>query len=86
MTTLQGRPLLERGSPGEAFRSPSSPEEDPPKMNPVEKGCDPGYNLQASVIVFGSKVGYLHYEVLFDYLQLGRGLIPARILCDKNTL
>ena len=44
-TTLQGRPLLELGSPGEAFRSPSSPEEDPPKMNSVEKGYDPDYNL-----------------------------------------
>ena len=59
--TLQGRPILELGSPWEAFRCPSSPEEDPPKMNSVEKGCDPGYNLQASVIVFRSKVGYLHY-------------------------
>ena len=37
-TTLQGRPLLELGSPGEAFRSPSSPEEDPPKMSSAEKG------------------------------------------------
>ena len=45
VTTLQGRPLLERGSPREAFRSPSSPEEDPPKTNSVEKGYDPDYNL-----------------------------------------
>ena len=45
VTTLQGRPLLELGSSGEAFRSPSSPEEDPPKMYFVEKGCDPDYNL-----------------------------------------
>ena len=59
--TLQGRPPHEARWHGEVFRSPSSPEEDPPKMNSVEKGCDPGYNLQASVIVFGSKVGYLHY-------------------------
>ena len=36
--TLQGRPLLERRSPGEAFRSPSSPEEDPPKTSSTEKG------------------------------------------------
>ena len=43
--TLQGHLLLELGSPGEAFRSPSSPEEDPLKMNSVEKGCDPYYNL-----------------------------------------
>ena len=38
VTTLQGRPLLERGSPGEAFRSPSSPEEGPLKTSSVEKG------------------------------------------------
>ena len=44
-TTLQGRPLPEAGCPGEAFRSPSSPEEDAPKMNFVEKGYDPDYNL-----------------------------------------
>ena len=37
MTTLRGRPLLERRSPREAFRSPS-PEEDPPKMSSTEKG------------------------------------------------
>jgi len=45
VTTLQGLPLLEPGCPGEAFRSPSSPEEDPPKMNSVEKGYDSDYNL-----------------------------------------
>ena len=61
VTTLQGRPLLELGSPGVAFRSPSSPKEDPLKMNSVEKGCDPDYILQSSIIVFGSKIGYLHY-------------------------
>ena len=38
VTTLPGRLLLERGSPGEAFRSPSSPEEDPSKTSSVEKG------------------------------------------------
>ena len=38
VTTLRGHPLLERGSPGEAFRSPSSPEEDPPKTSSAEKG------------------------------------------------
>ena len=43
--TLHGRPLHEAGRPGEAFRSPSSPEEDPPKMNSVEKGYDPNYNI-----------------------------------------
>ena len=37
-TTLQGRPLLERRSPEEAFCSPSSLEEDPPKMSSFERG------------------------------------------------
>ena len=36
--TLRGRPLLEQGSPEEAFRSPSSPKEDPPKTSSAEKG------------------------------------------------
>ena len=61
MTTLQGRPLLEQGSPGEAFRFPSSPEEDPPKTSSVEKGSDPNYKIDASVIFLRSKVVYLHY-------------------------
>ena len=61
MMTLQGRPLLEKGSPGEAFRSPSSPEEDPPKMSSAEKGSDPNCNIDASVIFLRSKVKYLHY-------------------------
>ena len=38
VTTLQGRPLLEQRGPGEAFRSPSSLEEDPPKTSSAEKG------------------------------------------------
>ena len=58
MMTLRGRPLLERRSPGEAFRSPSSPEEDPPKTNSVEKGYDPNYKIYASVIVLRSKAGF----------------------------
>ena len=33
-----GSPLLERRSPGEAFRSPSSLEEDPPKTSSSERG------------------------------------------------
>ena len=37
-TTLQGRPLLERRGPGEAFCSPSSLEEDPPKTSSFERG------------------------------------------------
>ena len=61
MTTLQGRLLLERRSPGEAFRSPSSPEEDPPKTSSAEKGSDPNCKIDASVIFLRSKVVYLHY-------------------------
>ena len=61
MTTPQGRPLLERRSPGEAFRSPSSPEEDPPKTSSAEKGSDPNWKINASVIFLRSKVVYLRY-------------------------
>ena len=51
MTTPQGHPLHEAGRYGEVFRSPSSPEEDPPKTNSVEKGYDPNYKIHALVIV-----------------------------------
>ena len=61
VTTLRGRPLLERRSPGEAFRSPSSLEEDPPKTNSVEKGYDPNCKTYASVIIFRSNVRYFYY-------------------------
>ena len=37
-TTLRGRPLPERRSPERAFHSPSSLEEDPPKMSSFERG------------------------------------------------
>ena len=37
-TTLRGCPLLERRSPEEAFHSPSSLEEDPPKTSSFERG------------------------------------------------
>lgn len=53
--TPQGRPLHEAGRHGEVFRSPSSPEEDPPKMNSVEKGYDSNYKMHASVIVLGNE-------------------------------
>ena len=59
--TIQGRLLLEPGSPGEAFRCPSSPKEDPPKTSSAEKGSDPNCNIDASVIFLRSKVEYLHY-------------------------
>ena len=44
-TTLQGRLPHEAGWQGEVFRSPSSPEEDPPKTNSVEKGYDLNYKI-----------------------------------------
>ena len=61
VTTLRGRPLLERGSPGEAFRSPSSPKEDPPKTSSAEKGYDPNCKINTPVILLKGKVVYLHY-------------------------
>ena len=61
VTTPQGRPLHAAGRPGEVFCSPSSPEEDPPKTNSVEKRYDPNYQIYASLIVFRSKVGYFYY-------------------------
>ena len=68
MTTPQGRPLHEAGRHGEVFRSPSSPEEDPPKTNSVEKGYDPNYKTYVSVIVLGDEAGYIYYKVLlFTY-------------------
>ena len=68
MTTPQGRPPHEAGRQGEAFRSPSSPEEDPPKTNSVEKGYDLTYKTYVSVIVLGNKAGYIYYRVLlFTY-------------------
>ena len=59
MTTPQGRPPHEAGRQGEAFRSPSSPEEDPPKTNSVEKGYDPNYKTYVAVIVLGNEAGYI---------------------------
>ena len=60
-TTLQGRPPQEAGRQGEAFRSPSSLEEDPLKTNSVEKGYDPNCKIYASVIIFRSNVRYFYY-------------------------
>ncbi len=61
MTTPRGRPPHVTGRQGEAFRSPSSLEEDPPTTNPMGKGYDPNYKIYASVIVFRSNVGYFCY-------------------------
>ena len=68
MTTPQGRPPHEAGRHGEVFRSPSSLEEDPPKMNSVEKGYDPNYKTYVLVIILRNEAGYIYYKVLlFTY-------------------
>ena len=68
VTTPRGCPPHGAGRKGEAFRSPSSPEEDPPKTNSVEKGYDPNYKIYASVIVLRSKAGYFTIKYfLFTY-------------------
>ena len=68
MTTPLGRSPHEAGRHGEVFCSPSSPEEDPPKTNSVEKGYDPNYKTYVSVIVLRNKAGYIYYRVLlFTY-------------------
>ena len=73
MTTLQGRPPHEAGRHGEVCRSPSSPEEDPPKTNSVEKGYDPDYKTYVSVIVLRNEAGCIYYKVLlFTYSSVER--------------
>ena len=68
MTTPLGRPPREAGRHGEAFRSPSSPQEDPPKTNSVEKGYDPNYKTYVLVIILRNEGGYIYYKVLlFTY-------------------
>ena len=62
MMTPQGRLPEVAGRQGEAFRSPSSPEEDPPKTNSVEKGYDPNYKTYVSVIVLGDEAGYIYQK------------------------
>ena len=69
----QGHPPHEVGRQGEAFRSPSSPEEDPPKTNSVEKGYDPNYKTHVSVIVLRNEAGYIYYKVLLFTYSLVEG-------------
>ena len=83
--TPQGRPPQEAGRQEEAFRSLSSPEEDPPKTNSVEKGYDPDCKIYVSVIVLGDKAGYIYQSTLV-HLQLGGGLPPLQALCAKDAL
>ena len=67
MTTPQGHPPHEAGRQEEAFRSPSSPEEDPPKTNSVEKGYKPDCKIYVLVIILRDKAGYI-YQSTFDSL------------------
>ena len=77
MTTPQGRPPHEAGRQGEAFRSPSSPEEDPPKTNSVEKGYDPNYKTYVSVIVLRNEAWYIYYKVLLFTYSSVEGWFPC---------
>ena len=77
MTTPQGRPSHEVGRQGEAFRSPSSLEEDPPKTNSVEKGYDPNYKTYVSVIVIRKDAGYIYYKVLLFTYNSVEGWSPC---------
>ena len=77
MTTPQGRPLHEAGRHGEAIRSPSSLEEDPPKTNSVEKGYDPNYKTYVSVIVLRNEAGYIYYKVLLFTYSSVEGWCPC---------
>lgn len=56
--TPQGRPPHGVGKQEEAFRSPSSPEEDPPRMNIVEKGYEPDYKTYVSVVILRKTTGH----------------------------
>ena len=85
MTTPQGRPPHEAGRYGEVFRSPSSPEEDPPKTNSVEKGYDPNYKTYVSVIVLRNEAGYIYYKVLLFTYSSVEGWSPCG-LCGKDAL
>ena len=64
MTTPCGRPPHEAGGQEEAFCSPSSPEEDPPKTNSVEMGYEPDYKIYVSIIVLRDKAGYIYQSAL----------------------
>ena len=68
-TTPQGRPSHEVGKQEEAFRSPSSPEEDPPRMNIVEKGYEPDCKTYVSIVILREKAGYIYQSALV-HLQL----------------
>ena len=62
VTTPQGCLSHEAAKQEEACRSPSSPEEDPPKTNSAEKGYGPDCKIYVSVIVLGDKAGYTYQK------------------------
>ena len=59
-TTPQGCLSHEAEKQEEAFRSPSSPEEDLPKMNIVEKGYEPDCKTYVSVVVLKKRAGRIY--------------------------
>ena len=59
-TTPQGRLPYEAGKLEEAFRSPSSVEEDPPKTNIVEKGYEPNYKTYVSIVILRKRAGHAY--------------------------
>ena len=70
MTTPRGHSPHEAGKQGEAFLSPSSPEEDPPKMNFVEKGYELDCKTYVSVVILREKSRCI-YQSAFFHLRLG---------------
>ena len=70
MMALPGRLPHEAGRQEGAFRSPSSPEEDPPKTNFVEKGYEPDCKTYVSVVILREKARYI-YQSAFVRLRLG---------------
>ena len=62
LMTPQGHLPQVAGRQGEAFRCPSSLEEDPLKTNSVEKSYKPDCKIYVSVIVLGDKAGYIYQK------------------------
>ena len=61
VTTLQGRLPRKAVRQGEAFRSPSCPNEDPLKMSSAEKGGDPNYKVKFRLSSSEIERGYLSF-------------------------
>ena len=63
----------------EAFRSPSSPEEGPPKMNSSEKAADPNCNINISVTYGSTSEGI---SLLINSLFRTHGSLEGRSFGD----